>query len=85
MTTPRLRIAEIMAVVALLALDLGIVQALLKYLSAYLWIFLRYLPYPHSNPPWSLGLALVASMVVLVLPQLVFAILGGALVRKFKF
>jgi hypothetical protein len=114
MTTPRLRIAEIMAVVALLALDLGIVQALLKiafseirpssdmawllilgalpmanilaigllicrrhrrgrlflvgfvvfgaialasysgvaslhpdgYLSSYLWIFLRYLPYP---------------------------------------
>jgi hypothetical protein len=151
-TIPRLRIAEIMAVVALTALDFGVGQALLKiafseirpnsdtawllilgavpmanilaiglaighsrrggrpflvgfaifgaialasysavatlypdrFLNSYLWLFLRYLPYPHAKPPWSLGLVLVASAVVLGLPQLVFTILGGILLRKLK-
>jgi hypothetical protein len=53
------------------------------FLGSYLGIFLSWLPYPDSNPPWSLGLVLIASVVVLVLPQIVFALLGGVLFRKF--
>jgi hypothetical protein len=51
-------------------------------LNLYIWFFLQYLPYPHAHPPWSFGLVLLASVVVLVLPQLIFSLLCGVAVRK---
>lgn len=57
-----------------------------EIIGEYLWSFLQHLPYPHAHPPWSFPLVLLASVIVLVLPQLLFAllcgvILSGALVR----
>jgi hypothetical protein len=51
-------------------------------LISYVWGFLQYLPYPHAHPPWSFGLVLLASAVALVLPQLIFVLLCGVIVRK---
>jgi hypothetical protein len=60
----------------------AIVKVYPDVLNSYIWFFQQYLPYPYAHPPWSFGLVLLASGVVLVLPQLIFTLLCVVVVRK---